>query len=121
MNNTNIYLVNLPVIAVGKRGMVAVHTGISPSALNISDLVHPNQTVLDQLLWGRPSVAMANGYTTSQTQTFLKKIGGTFLISGHTPLNCLPAKGIKNGVSYLIKGNLFFPRGMVPNQGFYPT
>ncbi|MAT76047.1 hypothetical protein CMK14_12970 [Candidatus Poribacteria bacterium] len=111
------YLANLPVIAVGKRGMVAVHAGISPSALNISDLVHPSQTVLDQLLWGRPSVAMANGYTTSQTQAFLKKIGGTFLISGHTPLNYLPAKGIKNGVSLLDKGQLIFSTGYGAEPG----
>lgn len=40
--------------------MVAVHAGTPTSALNISDLAHPSQTVLDQLLWGRPSVAMAN-------------------------------------------------------------
>ena len=111
------YLANLPVIAVGKRGMVAVHAGISPSALNISDLVHPSQTVLDQLLWGRPSVAMANGYTTSQTQSFLKKIGGTFLISGHTPLNYLPAKGLKNGVSLLDKGQLIFSTGYGAEPG----
>jgi len=111
------YLVNLPVIAVGKNGMVAVHAGTSPSAMNIADLVHPNQTVLNQLLWGRPSIAMAGGYTASQTQTFLERIGGTFLIVGHTPLNYLPRKGIRHGVSLLSKKQLIFSTGYGAQPG----
>ena len=111
------YLVNLPIIAVGKNGMVAVHAGTSPSAMNIADLVDPSQKVLDQLLWGRPSIAMAGGYTASQTQTFLKRIGGSLLIVGHTPLNYLPPKGIRNGVSFLNKQQLVFSTGYGAQPG----
>ena len=111
------YLVDLPVIAVGKNGMVAVHAGTSPSVMNIADLVKPSQKILNQLLWGRPSIVMANGYTTSQTQAFLKGIGGTLLIVGHTPLSYLPPEGIINGVSILNKQQLTFSTGYGAQPG----
>ena len=111
------YLVNLPVIAVGKNGMVAVHAGTPPAAMNIVDLAHPSQKVLDQLLWGRPAIAMAGGYTAAQTQDFLKRIGGSFLIVGHTPLNYMPQKSIKNGVSLLNKKQLIFSTGYGAQPG----
>ena len=111
------YLVDLPVIAMGKNGMVAVHAGTSPSVMNIADLVKPSQKVLNQLMWGRPSVAMAGGYTVSQTQAFLNRIGGSLLIVGHTPLNYLPPEGIRNGVSILDKQQLTFSTGYGAQPG----
>ena len=105
------YLIRLPTVAVGKRGLVAVHAGVSSVTTRLAHLVDPSPKALYDLLWGRPDIVVAGGYTPSQTQTFLKKIGGSLLIVGHTPLNYLPRKNVKDGVARLGECQLFFSTG----------
>ena len=105
------YLINLPTVAIGKNGFVGVHAGTSRSAKNLADLVRPSKKVLDELLWGRPSIVLRSGYTPSQTAEFLKRIGGRVLAVGHTPLSSLPRDGVSDGVGRLGAYQLIFTTG----------
>lgn len=105
------YLINLPTVAIGKNGFVGVHAGTSRSAKNLADLVRPNKKVLDELLWGRPSIVLRSGYTPAHTAEFLKKIGGRVLAVGHTPIGSLPKKTVSDGVARLGKHQLVFSTG----------
>ena len=110
------YLISLPTIVVGKNGFVGVHAGTSRTVQSLADLVQPSQEVLDELLWARPVVALAGGYTPAQTEEFLKRIEGSVLIVGHTPLGYFPNK-ISNGVALLGKHQLFFSTGYGARPG----
>lgn len=105
------YLINLPTVAIGKNGFVGVHAGTSRSAKNLADLVRPSKKVLDELLWGRPSIVLRSGYTPSQTAEFLKKIGGRVLAVGHTPIGSLPKEMVSDGVARLGMHQLVFSTG----------
>ena len=111
------YLNGLPTVVVGKSGFVGIHAGPSRSAKKLANLVHPTQKVLNELLWGRPAAVQMGGYTPSQTKAFLKRIGGSLLVVGHTPLNYLPKKSIKNGVARPGKHQLFFATGYGASPG----
>ena len=93
------YLINLPTVAIGKNGFVGVHAGTSRSAKNLADLVRPSKKVLDELLWGRPSIVLRSGYTPSQTAEFLKRIGGRVLAVGHTQVSFFPKDEVSDGVA----------------------
>jgi len=105
------YLNNLPTVVVGKNGFVGIHAGPSRSVKRLSELIRPTQKMLDELLWARPATVQIGGYKPSQTNAFLKRIGGSLLLVGHTPLNYLPKKSIKNGVARIGKRQLFFATG----------
>jgi hypothetical protein len=105
------YLINLPTVAIGKNGFVGVHAGTSRSAKNLADLVRPSKRVLDELLWGRPSIVLRSGYTPSQTAEFLKRIGGRVLAVGHTPVGAVPKDAVSDGVARLGMHQLIFSTG----------
>ena len=105
------YLISLPTVAIGKNGFIGVHAGTSRSAKNLADLVRPSKKVLDELLWGRPSIVLRSGYTSSQTAEFLKKIGGRVLAVGHTPIGSLPKDAVSDGVARLGMHQLIFSTG----------
>jgi hypothetical protein len=105
------YLSNLPTVAIGKNGFVGVHAGTSRSAKNLADLVRPSKRVLDELLWGRPSIVLRSGYTPSQTAEFLKRIGGRVLAVGHTPVGAVPKDAVSDGVARLGMHQLIFSTG----------
>jgi len=105
------YLINLPTVAIGKNGFVGVHAGTSRSAKNLADLVQPSKKVLDELLWGRPSIVLRSGYTPSQTAEFLKRIGGRVLAVGHTPVGYFPKSDVSDGVARHEKHQLIFSTG----------
>ncbi len=111
------YLISLPTVAVSKNGFVGVHAGTSRSAKGLADLTHPSKKVLEELLWDRPAVAKVGGYMPSQTDAFLKQIGGRLLIVGHTPLGYFPKKNIKDGVARLGERQLFFSTGYGAQPG----
>ena len=111
------YLISLPTIAVGKNGFVGVHAGTSRSAKNLADLVRPSKKVLDELLWGRPTVALSSGYTPSHTAEFLKRIGGRVLAVGHTPVSVFPADEISDGVARLGVHQIIFSTGYGASPG----
>ena len=111
------YLIRLPTVVVGKNGFVGIHAGTSRSARNLADLVHPDAKVLQELVWDRPAVAQVGGYTPSQTDTFLERIGGRLLIAGHTPLSYFPKKAVKDGVARLSKRQIFFATGYGASSG----
>lgn len=115
------FLRKLPVIAIGKNGLVAVHAGTSFATTQLADLIQPTEKILTQLLWGRPDVAMSNGYTHQQTKDFLHKIGGRFLLVGHTPLSYLPDRSIKDGISFLHDKQVVFTsgHGALPGKSSY--
>ena len=110
------YLISLPTIAVGKNGFVGVHAGTSRAAQSLADLVKPSEDVLSELLWDRPIVALAGGYTPAQTAEFLKRVGGSVLTVGHTPLGYFPKK-IRSGVALLGEHQLFFSTGYGAKPG----
>lgn len=105
------YLIGLPTVVVGKNGFVGIHAGPSRSAKSLVDIVHPNQKALDELLWARPASVQIGGYKPSQTEAFLKRIGGSLLIVGHTPLSYLPKRSIKNGIARIGEHQIFFTTG----------
>lgn len=111
------YLTSLPTIAVGKNGFVGVHAGTSRSAKNLADLVRPSKKVLDELLWGRPTIVLRSGYTPSQTAEFLKRIGGQVLAVGHTPLAAFSKDEVGDGVARLGKHQLIFSTGYGAEPG----
>lgn len=111
------YLISLPTIAVGKNGFVGVHAGTSRSAKNLADLVRPSKKVLDELLWGRPTVALSSGYTPSHTAEFLKRIGGRVLAVGHTPVSVFPADEVSDGVARLGVHQIIFSTGYGASPG----
>lgn len=111
------YLLDLPTVAIGKNGFVGVHAGTSGSAKCLSCLAQPSSKILGELLWGRPVVAQAGGYTPAETDTFLEQIGGSLLIVGHTPLGYLPKTNIKDGVARLGKRQLVFTTGYGASPG----
>ena len=111
------YLISLPTIAVGKNGFVGVHAGTSRSAKNLADLVRPSKKVLDELLWGRPTVALSSGYTPSHTAEFLKRIGGRVLAVGHTPVSVFPEDEIRDGVARLGVHQIIFSTGYGASPG----
>jgi len=111
------YLMELPTVVIGKNGFVGIHAGPSCSVKSLVELIHPTQEVLDELLWGRPAVVQIGGYTSSQTEAFLKRIGGNLLAVGHTPLIYLPEKNIKNGVALLGKHQIIFTTGYGASPG----
>ena len=105
------YLTSLPTVAIGKNGFVGIHAGTSRAAKNLADLVQPSKKVLEELLWGRPAIVLRSGYTPSQTAEFLKRIGGRFLVVGHTPLVSFPKDGVADGVARLGVHQLIFSTG----------
>ena len=105
------YLINLPTVAIGKNGFVGVHAGTSRSAEKLADLVQPSKKVLDELLWGRPSIVLRSGYTPSQTAEFLKRIGGRVLAVGHTPVGSFPKDEVGDGVARHGKHQVIFSTG----------
>ena len=105
------YLINLPTVAVGKNGFVGIHAGTSRSAKSLADLVQPSKKVLDELLWGRPTIVLRSGYTPSQTAGFLKRIGGRVLAVGHTPVGSFPKAAVSDGVARLGAHQLIFSTG----------
>lgn len=105
------FLSKLPVIAVGRNGLVAVHAGTSSTTTKLSDLVQPTEKILTQLLWGRPDFALSGGYTHLQTRGFLEQIGGQFLVVGHTPLSYLPTQSVRDGISRLHDQQVVFTSG----------
>lgn len=105
------YLTSLPTIAVGKNGFVGVHAGTSRSAKNLADLVSPSKKVIDELLWGRPTIVLRSGYTPAQTAEFLKRIGGRVLAVGHTPLAAFSKDEVGDGVARLGKHQVIFSTG----------
>ena len=111
------YLTNLPTIVVGKNGFVGVHAGTSRSAKSLVDLIHPSPKVLEELIWARPAVAQAGGYTPLQTGAFLERIGGRLLVVGHTPLSYFPRKSVTNGVALLGQHQLIFATGYGASPG----
>ncbi len=111
------YLTSLPTIAIGKNGFVGVHAGTSRSAKNLADLVNPSKKVLDELLWGRPTVALSSGYTPSHTAEFLKRIGGRVLAVGHTPVSVFPEEEISDGVARLGEHQIIFSTGYGASPG----
>ena len=111
------YLTSLPTIAVGKNGFVGVHAGTSRSAKNLADLARPSKKVLDELLWGRPTVALSSGYTPSHTAEFLKRIGGRVLAVGHTPVSFFPEDEIRDGVARLGAHQIIFSTGYGASPG----
>ena len=111
------YLTSLPTIAVGKNGFVGVHAGTSRSAKNLADLVSPSKKVLDELLWGRPTVALSSGYTPSHTADFLKRIGGRVLAVGHTPVSVFPEDKVSDGVARLGVHQIIFSTGYGASPG----
>ena len=111
------YLINLPTVAIGKNGFVGVHAGTSRSAKNLADLVRPSKKVLDELLWGRPTVALSSGYTPSHTAEFLKRIGGRVLAVGHTPVSVFPEDAVSDGVARLGKHQIIFSTGYGASPG----
>lgn len=110
------YLIRLPTVAVGKNGAVGIHAGTSRAVQSLADLVKPSDDVLSELLWDRPSVALAGGYTPVHTAEFLKRIGGNVLVVGHTPLGYFP-KRIRDGVARLGTHQLFFSTGYGAKPG----
>lgn len=111
------YLIKLPTVAVGKNGFVGIHAGTSRSAKNLDDLVQPSKKVLDELLWGRPSIVLRSGYTPSQTAEFLKRIGGRVLAVGHTPVGSVPKDAVSDGVARLGRHQLIFSTGYGAEPG----
>ena len=111
------YLTGLPTIAVGKNGFVGVHAGTSRSAKNLADLARPSKKVLDELLWGRPTVALSSGYTPSHTAEFLKRIGGRVLAVGHTPVSVFPEDAVSDGVARLGVHQIIFSTGYGASPG----
>ena len=105
------FLMNLPTVVLGKNGLVAVHAGPARSITSIADLVSPNSTTLDEMLWDRPYVVTSNGYKLEHTANFLKILNANFLIVGHTPLSYLPPQNIKDGVARLGGKQLIFSTG----------
>ncbi|MCZ6676124.1 MAG: metallophosphoesterase [Candidatus Poribacteria bacterium] len=105
------YLIHLPTVAVGKNGFVGTHAGTSRLAKSLADLASPSPKVLEELLWARPAVAKAGGYTPAETNAFLERIGGRLLTVGHTPLGYFPKKNVKDGVARLGKRQLIFATG----------
>ena len=105
------YLIALPTVAIGKNGFVGVHAGTSRSAKSLADLVQPSKKVLDELLWGRPTVVLRSGYTPSQTAGFLERIGGRVLAVGHTPVGSVPKAAVSDGVARLGEHQLIFSTG----------
>ena len=111
------YLTSLPTIAVGKNGFVGVHAGTSRSAKNLADIVRPSKKVLDELLWGRPSIVLRSGYTPAHTAEFLKRIGGRVLAVGHTPVSVFPADEVSDGVARLGVHQIIFSTGYGASPG----
>lgn len=111
------YLINLPVAAVGKNGVVAVHAGTSRTTKSLAGLVHPSSKVLEEMLWARPATTQAGGYTLPQTDAFLDRIGGRLLIVGHTPLAYFPQKNVKSGVARLGQRQAVFATGYGAKPG----
>ena len=111
------YLIKLPTVAVGKNGFVGIHAGTSRAAKNLADLVQPSKKVLDELLWGRPSIVLRSGYTPSQTAEFLKRIGGRVLAVGHTPVGSVPKDAVSDGVARLGRHQLIFSTGYGAEPG----
>ena len=111
------YLMGLPTVVIGNNGFVGIHAGPSCSVKSLVELIHPTQEVLDELLWGRPDVVQIGGYTSLQTEDFLKRIGGSLLAVGHTPLIYLPEKSIKNGMALLGKHQIIFTTGYGASPG----
>lgn len=111
------YLTSLPTIAIGKNGFVGVHAGTSRSAKNLADLVSPSKKVLDELLWGRPTVALRSGYTPAHTAEFLKRIGGRVLAVGHTPVSVFPEDKVSDGVARLGEHQIIFSTGYGASPG----
>ena len=105
------YLLSLPTAVIGKNGVVGVHAGVSRAAKNLSSLVMPSSKVLEALLWGRSIVVQAGGHTPTETDTFLKHIGGSVLIVGHTPLGYFPKEFVQDGVARLSGRQLIFTTG----------
>ncbi len=111
------YLTSLPTIAVGKNGFVGVHAGTSRSAKNLADIVRPSKKVLDELLWGRPSIVLRSGYTPAHTAEFLKRIGGRVLAVGHTPVSVFPEDEVSDGVARLGVHQIIFSTGYGASPG----
>ena len=111
------YMLNLPTAVIGKNGVVGVHAGVSRAAKNLSSLVQPSSKVLEELLWGRSIVVQAGGHTPTETDTFLKHIGGSVLIVGHTPLRYFPREIVKDGVAKLGERQLIFTTGYGASPG----
>ena len=105
------YLMGLPTVAIGKNGFVGVHAGVSSSTKSLADLVNPSSEILEGLLWSRPSIAVPGGYTPLQTASFLRRIGGSILAVGHTPLSYLPEASVRDGVARLRSRQLVFATG----------
>ncbi|MDE0187073.1 MAG: metallophosphoesterase [Candidatus Poribacteria bacterium] len=111
------FLFNLPTAVVGKNGVVGVHAGVSRAVKNLSSLVQPSSKVLEELLWGRSIVVQAGGHTPTETDTFLKHIGGGVLIVGHTPLRNFPKEFVQDGVAKLGGRQLIFTTGYGASPG----
>ncbi len=111
------FLHTLPTAVVAKNGFVGIHAGISRAVKSLSSLVMPSSKVLEELLWGRSIVVQAGGHTPTETDTFLKHIGGSVLIVGHTPLGYFPKKIINDGVARLGERQLILTTGYGASPG----
>ena len=96
------YLKNLPLIALCKNGVAAVHAGPAISALNIEDIAGKKKQGVKELVGGRAYQVEEGGYSQEDLLKFLKILENTkLLITGHTPLNELPAGSIKKGIGFI--------------------
>ena len=112
MNDTHFdFLMNLPTIVVGKKGLAAVHAGPARSKITLNELIEPGPKLLDEILWDRPDIAYDGGYTLKHTNDFLKFLNAKFLIVGHTPISSFPKKNIRDGVARLGGIQLVFSTG----------
>jgi hypothetical protein len=105
------YLTRLPTVVIGKNGFVGIHAGTSRTAKNLAALARPYRKILDELLWDRPAIAKVGGYTPAQTADFLRRIGGSVLTVGHTPLGYFGKENVKDGIARHGQHQLIFSTG----------
>ena len=93
------YLKNLPLVVLCKNGVAAVHAGPAVSVLNVEDIAGRKEEVVKELVGGRAYQVEDGGYSEEDLLRFLKILEDSkLLITGHTPLNELPAGSIKKGI-----------------------
>ena len=68
------FLMNIPTVVVAKNGFAAVHAGPARSKITLNELIKPDKTLLDEILWDRPDVALSGGYTQKHTTEFPENV-----------------------------------------------
>ncbi len=111
------FLMSLPTVVIGKNGFVGIHAGPARAVSGLTDLIEPGPKTLEELLWHRPEIASAGGYTVAHIQNFLKAIDANLLIVGHTPIGYFPRENVRDGVATFGDNQLIFSTGYGGSPG----